>query len=81
MEIKIAVVGGGVANAGDVLFLPLRRALREYATLSFVQNLTVAPALTGTNAGLVGAAAAASLGRGPAGATNDNKAMTAPTTW
>ncbi|MFJ4923223.1 ROK family protein [Streptomyces sp. NPDC088725] len=63
VEIDIAVIGGGVANAGEVLFAPLRRALRDYATLSFVQQLTVAPALTGTDAGLVGAAAAATLGR------------------
>ncbi|MET7617280.1 ROK family protein [Streptomyces sp. NPDC005408] len=63
VEIEIAVIGGGVAGAGDVLFAPLRRSLRDYATLSFVQRLTVAPALTGTDAGLVGAAAAASLGR------------------
>ncbi|MER7049044.1 ROK family protein [Streptomyces jumonjinensis] len=62
IEIEIAVVGGGVAGAGDVLFGPLRRHLREYATLSFVRRLTVAPALTGTDAGLVGAAAAALLG-------------------
>ncbi|MYY82530.1 ROK family protein, partial [Streptomyces sp. SID335] len=34
-------------------------ALRDYATLSFVRRLTVAPALMGTDAGLVGAAAAA----------------------
>ncbi|WP_425837610.1 ROK family protein [Streptomyces fractus] len=59
VEIDIAVIGGGVAKAGDVLFTPLRRALRDYATLSFVQDLTVAPASTGTDAGLVGAAAAA----------------------
>ncbi|MER7177027.1 ROK family protein, partial [Streptomyces mesophilus] len=63
VEIEIAVIGGGVAKAGDVLFTPLRRALRDYATLSFVQNLTVTPAMTGTDAGLVGAAAAA-LGNG-----------------
>ncbi len=63
VEIDIAVVGGGVAGAGDVLFTPLRRALRDYATLSFVQRLTVAPALMGTDAGLVGAAAAASARR------------------
>ncbi|MEV3860430.1 ROK family protein [Streptomyces sp. NPDC050095] len=59
VEIDIAVIGGGVAKSGDVLFAPLRRALRDYATLSFVQRLTVAPASTGTDAGLVGAAAAA----------------------
>ncbi|MGW4032394.1 ROK family protein [Streptomyces sp. NPDC004838] len=68
VEIGIAVIGGGVAGAGDVLFTPLRRSLRDYATLSFVQRLTVAPALTGTDAGLVGAAAAARLGRDEAAA-------------
>ncbi|MET8472387.1 ROK family protein [Streptomyces sp. NPDC004856] len=65
VEIDIAVIGGGVAKAGDLLFTPLRRALRDYATLSFVQGLTVVPASTGTDAGLVGAAAAAlHAGRG-----------------
>ncbi|MGW1753569.1 ROK family protein [Streptomyces mirabilis] len=64
VEIDIAVIGGGVGKAGDVLFEPLRKALTDYATLSFVQRLTVAPALMGTDAGLVGAAAAA-LSRQP----------------
>ncbi|MFF1440150.1 ROK family protein [Streptomyces sp. NPDC058295] len=59
VEIDIAVIGGGVGKAGEVLFAPLRRALRDYATLSFVQRLTVTPAQMGTDAGLVGAAAAA----------------------
>ncbi|MEU9793629.1 ROK family protein [Streptomyces sparsogenes] len=59
VEIEVAVVGGGVAGAGDVLFAPLRRALRDYATLSFVEGLEVVPAQMGTDAGLVGAAAAA----------------------
>ncbi|MFE3179287.1 ROK family protein [Streptomyces violascens] len=68
VEIEIAVIGGGVAGAGEVLFTPLRRALRDYATLSFVQRLTVAPALMGTDAGLVGAAAAASARRSDAAA-------------
>ncbi|WP_141203539.1 ROK family protein [Streptomyces griseorubiginosus] len=59
VEIDIAVVGGGVGKAGDILFEPLRKALGSYATLSFVQRLTVVPAQMGTDAGLVGAAAAA----------------------
>ncbi|MGW5121230.1 ROK family protein [Streptomyces noursei] len=59
VEIDIAVVGGGVAGAGDVLFAPLRAALRDYATLSFVSGLAVVPAQMGTDAGVVGAAAAA----------------------
>ncbi|MEZ3180858.1 ROK family protein [Streptomyces pimonensis] len=63
VEIDIAVIGGGVGKAGEVLFAPLRKALTEYATLSFVQRLAVAPARMGTDAGLVGAAAAALEGR------------------
>ncbi|MFF4181030.1 ROK family protein [Streptomyces sp. NPDC001750] len=59
VEIDIAVIGGGVAGAGDILLAPLRRALDWYATLSFVRRLTVAPALMGADAGLVGAAAVA----------------------
>ncbi|RFU85058.1 ROK family protein [Streptomyces triticagri] len=62
VEIDIAVVGGGVAKAGEVLFTPLRKALDDYATLSFVQDLRVAPAVTGTDAGLIGAAAAVIAG-------------------
>lgn len=58
VEVEIAVIGGGVARAGEVLFAPLRRALREVATLSFVRGLEVVPAQMGTDAGLVGAAAA-----------------------
>ncbi|KIZ17201.1 ROK family protein [Streptomyces natalensis] len=63
VEIDIAVIGGGVAGAGDILFAPLRRALRSYATLSFVADLTVVPAQMGTDAGVVGAAAAAQQSR------------------
>ncbi|MEU5209242.1 ROK family protein [Streptomyces sp. NPDC020742] len=59
VEIDIAVIGGGVAGAGDVLFAPLRSALRDYAKLSFLADLTVVPAQMGTDAGVVGAAAAA----------------------
>lgn len=67
VEIDIAVIGGGVGKAGDILFTPLRKALHDYATLSFVQRLTITPAQMGTDAGLVGAAAAALAGK--AGAT------------
>ncbi|MFE0736948.1 ROK family protein [Streptomyces sp. NPDC058855] len=59
VEVDIAVIGGGVAGAGEILFGPLRRHLATYATLSFVRGLTAVPARTGTDAGLLGAAAAA----------------------
>ncbi|WP_049580699.1 ROK family protein [Streptomyces sp. SBT349] len=73
VEIETVVIGGGVSQSGEVLFAPLRRALGEYATLPFVRNLEVVPAQLGTDAGLVGAAAACwsdadtFLARGPAG--------------
>jgi glucokinase len=59
VEIEVAVVGGGVAGAGEILFGPLREQLRRYATLSFAAGVEVVPAQLGTDAGLVGAAAAA----------------------
>ncbi|MFJ9725691.1 ROK family protein [Streptomyces sp. NPDC101209] len=68
VEIDIAVIGGGVGKAGDVLFTPLRKALGDYATLSFVQRLEITPAQMGTDAGLVGAAAAALAKRADAAA-------------
>ncbi|MFJ6797009.1 ROK family protein [Streptomyces sp. NPDC091268] len=59
VESDIAVIGGGVAASGDTLFAPIRRHLAAYATLSFVRDLRVVPAVLGTHAGLIGAAAAA----------------------
>lgn len=67
VEVETAVIGGGVARAGDVLFMPLRIALKEFATLDFVRDLDVVPATTGTDAGLVGAAAACRFAPAPAG--------------
>ncbi|MEX2980320.1 ROK family protein [Streptomyces sp. C36] len=59
VEIEVAVIGGGVAQAGEVLFAPLRERLRDYAALSFTSAVEVLPARLGSDAGLVGAAAAA----------------------
>ncbi|WP_234319365.1 ROK family protein [Streptomyces sp. NRRL S-237] len=61
VETDIAVIGGGVAAAGDTLFAPIRNHLAAYATLSFVKDIQVVPAMLGTHAGLIGAAAAASM--------------------
>ncbi|MGP3988295.1 ROK family protein [Streptomyces sp. 3N207] len=58
VELDIAVIGGGVARAGDVLFAPLRTELKRYATLPYIRGLELAPAATGTDAGLIGAASA-----------------------
>ncbi|MET7641305.1 ROK family protein [Streptomyces sp. NPDC005438] len=64
VEVQVVVVGGGVSEAGETLFDPLRRALKQYVTLSFMRDLRVVPAQLGAEAGLVGAAAAARWGRG-----------------
>ena len=56
-DIEVAVVGGGVAKAGELLFGPLRRHLTEYARLSFTKDVVVEPAALGGDAGLIGAAA------------------------
>ena len=56
-DLDLVVIGGGVANAGPVLFDPLREALGNYAALDFTRGLRVVPAELGGDAGLVGAAA------------------------
>ncbi|MGW7100875.1 ROK family protein [Streptomyces sp. NPDC054838] len=61
VETGITVIGGGVAASGDTLFEPIRRHLASYATLSFVRDHRVVPARLGTDAGLIGAAAAAAM--------------------
>ncbi|ORV14831.1 ROK family protein [Mycobacterium celatum] len=56
-DLDVVVVGGGVANAGGVLFDPLRAAVAGHAGLDFIRDLRVVPAALGGDAGLVGAAA------------------------
>lgn len=56
-DLDLAVIGGGIAQAGDLLFDPVRRTLDEYARLSYVRNIRIAPAELSGHAGLVGAAA------------------------
>jgi glucokinase len=56
-DLDLVVIGGGVANAGPVLFDPIREALRDYAVLDFIAGIRVVPAELGADAGLVGAAA------------------------
>ncbi|HEX4788023.1 MAG TPA: ROK family protein [Actinospica sp.] len=66
VEIDTVVIGGGVAEAGDVLFDPLRGWLARYATLAFTRGIRVLPAQQGRHAGLVGAAACAITALQPA---------------
>lgn len=58
-DLDLAVVGGGVAQTGDLLFTPVRETLARHARLSYLRELRVEPAKLGTAAGLYGAAALA----------------------
>jgi glucokinase len=59
VELDVVVVGGGVALSGELLFAPLRSALGDYAALPFARGVRLRAAELGTDAGVVGAAAAA----------------------
>ncbi|MPZ80958.1 MAG: ROK family protein [Actinophytocola sp.] len=58
-DLDLVVIGGGVAQAGEVLFGPVRETVAEHAGLSYLADLRVEPAKLGTRAGLFGAAALA----------------------
>jgi glucokinase len=56
-DLEVVSVGGGLSQAGPLLFDPLEEALRVHARLGFTRQLSVVPAALGQSAGLVGAAA------------------------
>jgi glucokinase len=56
-DLEVVSVGGGLSQAGTLLFDPLEEALRAHARLEFTRDVTVVPAALGQSAGLVGAAA------------------------
>ncbi len=53
---EIFVIGGGVAQAGDLLFEPARRSLAARAMMGAGRVAPVVPAALGVRAGLLGAA-------------------------
>jgi glucokinase len=58
---QMVVIGGGVAQAGDLLFEPIRRVVRERVHVTPVEKVQIVPAQLGTDAGLIGAAVWSSL--------------------
>jgi len=56
---SLVVLGGGVANAGECLFGPLRAALRRYALAENAAAVQVVPAALGDAGGVLGAVALA----------------------
>ncbi len=61
LNIERIVVGGGVANAGELILRPAREALNNEALTNLAKMATIVPAALGEQAGIVGAASLAML--------------------
>ncbi len=55
-DVSRVVVGGGIAQAGEVLFAPLRRAVAARASKMHFDENQIVPAQLGPDAGVIGAA-------------------------
>ena len=53
----VVVIGGGLINAGDLLFVPMHAAIPQFAFEAPMQRCRIVTAALGTDAGLVGACA------------------------
>jgi glucokinase len=53
----LIVLGGGIANAGDVLFEPIRRTVHHRSMISGFDTEKIVPSELGGDAGMLGAAA------------------------
>jgi glucokinase len=53
------VIGGGIAAAGDLIFDPIRRSIRDRVSPLFHEQLRIVPAQLGNDAGIIGSAALA----------------------
>lgn len=57
LDLDTVAIGGGLANAGELLFNPVTAAFQRHAGLDFARDCRIGPAVLGADAGLVGAAA------------------------
>ena len=57
LDLEVVAVGGGLAQAGPMLFDPLEEAFRRHAGLDYARDVRVVAAALGQDAGLIGAAA------------------------
>ena len=56
-DLEVVAIGGGLSQAGPLLFSPLEASLRERVGLEYARAVRVVPAGLGQESGLVGAAA------------------------
>lgn len=50
------VIGGGIARAGELIFAPIERAVKQRTMKFFNENLRIVPAQLGNDAGIIGSA-------------------------
>jgi glucokinase len=62
LELDRVVVGGGLANAGDLLLAPARAAFADHVTMTFAAGCEIVGSTLGGDAGIVGAAALVAAG-------------------
>ncbi|MFE4498314.1 ROK family protein [Rhodococcus sp. NPDC056743] len=55
LDVNLAVVGGGFAQSGEPLWIPLRESAARHARLSFIEDLRIVPAELGEHGTLTGA--------------------------
>ena len=56
-DLEVVALGGGLSQAGALIFDPLQEALAAHTKLDFARQVRVVPAALGQHAGLVGAGA------------------------
>ncbi|MDP3011625.1 MAG: ROK family protein, partial [Candidatus Hydromicrobium sp.] len=54
---EMVILGGGMANAGNLIFEPVRKYAREHSFTAAMEGVKIVPAALGVNAGAIGAVA------------------------
>jgi glucokinase len=61
-DLEVVAIGGGLSQAGPLLFAPLEESFRRHAGMEFAREVRVVPTALGQEAGIVGAAALIAAG-------------------
>ena len=62
LDLDVAVIGGGLMHAGDLLVGPMQEAFDRHAGFGFVRRMRILPAAAGQESGIVGAAGLVAMG-------------------
>jgi glucokinase len=57
LDLEVVAIGGGLSQAGRLLFDPIETAFRRHARMQFARDVRVVPAALGQEAGIIGAGA------------------------